>query len=193
MYNLYQSQLRKDIQTIVYKKDSMTISIFGKEYFAIRKPKSFGPIKAEWIQIMGVELPSDKEYVKEELKRVKKELSKKGKIIMLQLGIINEMITFENTSHRSDTFPRDMKHMRLNLQHFICKHYGLKVAFRENMPNSNIIIDLSKPDDQLLMEMNASARQRIKKAFGKKIEFGMAPPDQYKSYYDKRLQTSGNK
>ena len=193
MYNLYQSQLRKDIQTIVYKRPSMTISIFGKEYFALIKDKKFWPIKSQWIQVMGVELPSDKDYVKQELLRVKKELSKKNTNIMLQLGIINEMISFENVSHRSESFSDDMKHMRINLQKFICKHYKLKVAFRENMPNSNIIIDLSKPDETLLMEMNASARQRIRKAFGKKIEFGMAPPDQYKSFYDKWLETSGNK
>lgn len=193
MYNLYQSQLRQDIQTIVYRRPSMTIRLFGKEYFALIKDKKFWPIKSQWIQVMGVELPSDKDYVKQELLRVKKELSKKNTNIMLQLGIINEMISFENVSHRSESFSDDMKHMRINLQKFICKHYKLKVAFRENMPNSNIIIDLSKPDETLLMEMNASARQRIRKAFGKKIEFGMAPPDQYKSFYDKWLETSGNK
>lgn len=41
MYNLYQSQLRKDIQTIVYERPYMTINIFGKDHFAIRKPKAF--------------------------------------------------------------------------------------------------------------------------------------------------------
>ena len=193
MYNLYQSQLRQDIQTIVYQKPSMTIRLFGKDYFALIKDKSFGPVKAQWIQVMGVQLPNDKEYVKQELLRVKKELGKKGTNIMLQLWIINEMISFENVSHRSESFQDDMKHMRLNLQKFMCKYYKFKVAFRENMPNSNIIIDLSKPDDKLLMEMNASARQRIKKAFGKNIEFGMAPPDQYRSFYDKWLETSGSK
>jgi uncharacterized protein YcgL (UPF0745 family) len=85
MYNLYQSQLRKDIQTIVYEKPSFTVKLFGKDYFAIRKTKNFGPIKADRIQIMGVELPTDREYVTTELKRVKKELSKQGRHIMLQL------------------------------------------------------------------------------------------------------------
>jgi hypothetical protein len=85
MYNLYQSQLRKDIQTVVYEKPSFTVRLFGKDYFAIRKPKKFGPIKADRIQIMGVELPTDRDYVLGELKRVKKELSKQGRHIMLQL------------------------------------------------------------------------------------------------------------
>lgn len=193
MYNLYQSKLRRDIQTIVYKRPSMTITIFGKEYFALIKDKKFWPIKSQWIQIMGVELPSDKEYVKQELLRVKKELSTKRTNIMLQLGIINEMISFENVSHRSESFQDDMKHMRLNLQKFICKNYKLKVAFRENMPMSDIIIDLSKTDEQLLKEMNSWAQSRIKKALKKEIEFGMAGPDQYKLFYDKRVETSGDK
>ena len=171
----------------------MTVNIFGKDYFAIIKPKKIGPIKAQWIQIMGVELPTDREYVIAEIKRVKKELSKKQTNILLQLGIVNEMISFENVSHRSDDFQLDMKHMRLNLQNFLQKHYKFKVAFRENMPMSDIIIDVSKPDDQLLQEMNSGSRQRIKKAIGKEIEFGMAAPDQYDLFYQKWKETSGDK
>ena len=193
MYNLYQSQLRQDIQTIVYQRPSMKVNIFGKEYFAIVKPKSFGPIKAQWIQIMGVDLPNDKNYVLSELKRVKKELAQKQTNIMLQLGIVNEMISFENVSHRSEEFQADMKQMRINLQNFLKKHYKFKVAFRENMPMSDIIIDVSKPDDQLLQEMNSGSRQRIKKAIGKQIEFGMASPDQYDLFYQKWKETSGDK
>jgi len=171
----------------------MTISLFGKEYFALIKDKKIGPITSQWIQIMGVELPNDKAYVKQELLRVKKELRTKRSTIMLQLGIINEMISFENISHRSDSFQDDMRHMRINLQKFICKNYRLKVSFRENMPMSDILIDLSKTDEQLLKEMNSGAQSRIKKALKKEIEFGMAAPDQYKLFYDKWVETSGDK
>lgn len=86
-----------------------------------------------------------------------------------------------------------MGQMRLNLQDFLCTTYGLKVAFRENMPNSDIIIDLSKTDEQLLNEMNSGSRQRIRKAMSKQIEFGMASPDQYPLFYKKRVETSGVK
>lgn len=192
MYNLYQSKLRRDIQTIVYKRPSMTINLFGKEYFALIKDKKIWPIRSQWVQILWVELPSNKDYVKQELQRVQKELRRSGNI-MLQLGIVNEMISFENVSHRSESFQDDMKHMRTNLQKFICQHYKLKVAFRENMPMSDIIIDLSKSDQQLLEEMNSGAKSRIKKALKKEIEFGMAAPDQYTLFYEKRVETSGDK
>ncbi len=112
---------------------------------------------------------------------------------MLQLGIINEMIRFENVSHRSEGFADDMKQMRLNVQKFMRTYYWLKVAFRENMPMSDIIIDLSKSDELLLKEMNSWAQSRIKKALKKEIEFGMAAPDQYPLFYEKRVETSGDK
>ena len=168
----------------------MTIRLFGRDYFALIKDKSFGPLKTQWIQIMGVDLPNDRQYVIDELKRVKKELSSKKTNIMLQLGITNEMISFENVMHRSEEFTDDMKHMRLNLQKFLCKHYKFMVAFRENMPMSDILIDLSKSDEQLLEEMSGGSRQRIKKAIGKQIEFGMAAPDQYELFYAKWKETS---
>lgn len=191
MYNLYQSQLRKDIQTIIYRKPTFTVEIFGKEYFGTIKEKKIGPRTLKWYQVMGVELPSDKEYVRSEIARIKKEFRKKW--MFFQLGIVNEIISFENVSHRSEEFKEDMMHMRNNLQTFLCENYGFRVAFRENMPNSDIIIDVSKPDEQLIEEMNSGSRQRIRKAIGKQIEFGMAAPDQYPLFYKKRVETSGVK
>ena len=109
------------------------------------------------------------------------------------MGIINEIISFENVSHRSNEFKEDMKQMRLNLQKFLCTQYGVKVAFRENMPNSDIIIDISKTDEQLLADMNSGSRQRIKKALKKEIGFSMASPDEYELFYQKRVETSSDK
>ncbi|MEI7919271.1 MAG: hypothetical protein WCH65_03565 [bacterium] len=77
MYNLYQSQLRKDIQTIIYRKPTFTVELFGKEYFGTIKEKKIGPRILKWYQVMGVELPSDKEYVRSEIARIKKEFRKK--------------------------------------------------------------------------------------------------------------------
>ena len=83
--------------------------------------------------------------------------------------------------------------MRLKLQEILCADYGFKIAFRENMPNSDITADVSKTDEQLFAEMNSGAKSRIKKAMKSNIAFTVATPDQYKSFYDKRLETSGNK
>jgi len=77
MYNLYQSKLRKDIQQEVYRNPTFTAKIFGKEYFGTIKVKNIGPRKLQRYQIMGVELPSDKEYVRSEIANIKKQFRKK--------------------------------------------------------------------------------------------------------------------
>jgi len=191
MYNLYQSQLRKDIQHEVYRKPMCTVKLFGKEYFWSIKEKKIWPLITRRYQIMGVELPNDPEYVKKELAHLTQSFKKKW--IFFQLGIVNEIISFENVSHRSEEFKDDMKYMREHLQKFLCKQYNLRVAFRENMPNSDIIIDVSKTDQQLLEEMNSGSKQRIKKALKKEIGFSMATPDEYELFYKKRVETSGQK
>jgi hypothetical protein len=77
------------------------------------------------------------------------------------------MISFDNVSHRSDSFKDDMKQMRLNLREYICKNFNLENSFRENMPQSDILIDLNKTDDELIQEMNSGCKDRIKKAVKK--------------------------
>jgi len=192
-YNFYQSKLRRDIQEIVYQKPVFTVDLFGKEYFGTIKTKKIWPIKTQRYQVMWVVLPDDKEFVCKEIKKLKHKFSDKKTNIFFQLWLINEIISFENVSHRSESFKDDMKQMRLNIRHYLCHTYHLKNSFRENMPQSNILIDLSKTDEQLMDEMNSGCKDRIKKAIKKWIEFGMATPDQYKLFYDKWIETSSDK
>lgn len=193
MYNLYQTKIRKDINEKVYKKPSFVIDLFWKQYFGLIKTKSWWPFKTQWYQIMWVDLPDDKNYVKLELDRIRKEYSKKKSNILFQFGFINEIIRFENVWHRSDEFKNDMRTIRLNIREFICSNFGLQVAFRENMPQSNIIYDITKPDELLLSEMNSGCKERVKKAIKKWIYFGIASPDWYDLFYEKWLETVGNK
>ena len=76
MYNLYQSHMWKDIQYKVYGKPSMEVSLFGRTYTATikRKKLPFG-LSVQWVQILGVDIPSDKKYVREELAKLKKQFS----------------------------------------------------------------------------------------------------------------------
>jgi hypothetical protein len=60
-----------------------------------------------------------------------------------------------------------MRTIRLNIREFICSNFDIKLAFRENMPQSNIIYDITKSDDQLLLEMNSGCKERVKKAIKK--------------------------
>ncbi len=193
MYNLYQTKLRRDINEKVYKKPYFVIEIFWKQYFGLIKTKSWWPFKTQWYQVMWVELPDDKIYVNSEIERIKKEYSKNKSNILFQFGFINEIIRFENVWHRSDEFKNDMRKIRLNIREFICSNFALKVAFRENMPQSNIVYDITKTDEQILSEMNSGCKERVKKAIKKWIYFGIASPDRYDLFYEKRLETAGGK
>lgn len=193
MYNLYQSQLRQDIQTKVYNKSYFFVDLFGKKYFWLVHEKKLWPIKLKWLQIMWVELPSDKNYVKSELKRLKEKYINEKWVIFIQLCFLNEIIRFENCGQRDEKFVDDMRTMRLNLRKEITHDFGLQVAFRENMPQANIVYDITKSDEELMKDMNSGCKERIKKAIKKWVDFGIATPDQYDLFYEKWIEVSGDK
>ncbi|MCF7834927.1 peptidoglycan bridge formation glycyltransferase FemA/FemB family protein [Candidatus Gracilibacteria bacterium] len=192
-YNIYQTKLWRDINEKVYKKPSFVIKLFEKEYFGLIKTKRIGPFKLNWYQIMGVELPDNEEFVLHELDKIRKKYSKNKRNILFQLGFINEIIRFENVGRRSDDFKSDMRSIRLNIRELINTKFNLNVSFRENMPQSNIVYDVTKKDEQLLAEMNSGCKERVKKAIKKGIYFGIASPDWYDIFYNKWLETVGNK
>jgi len=185
--------LRKDIQTKIYEKPCFTINLFGKEYFWLIKEKKIWPFKTRWLQIMWIDLPTDKDYVRKELANLKKKYSKEKGVIFVQLCLLNEIIRFENVWIRTGNFSEDMKNMRLSIRKQMFDNYWLEVAFRENMPQANIIYDITKSDEELISEMNSGCKERIKKAIKKWIEFGVASPDQYELFYDKWKELWGAK
>jgi len=142
---------------------------------------------------MGVDLPTDKDYVRSELSKLKNIYAKEKWVIFVQLCLLNEIIRFENVWLRADNFSDDMKNMRLSIRKQISDNYWLEVAFRENMPQANIIYDITKSDDELISEMNSWCKERIKKAIKKGVEFGIASPDQYWVFYDKWKELGGTK
>ncbi len=205
MYNLYQSQLRKNIQTWIYEKPYFTIQLFGKEHFGLIKEKKIWPFTTRWLQIMGVEFPTikatwelDQKYINSELKRIKAQYKnkkdKKNKwTILIQLCLLNEIEQFENQWKKSPDFIEEIRTKRLNLRNKIEQDHWLQVAFRENMPQANIVYDITKLDDELMAEMNSWCRARVKKAIKSWIEFCVATADQYDLFYEKRVELSGTK
>jgi len=190
VYNLYQSNLRKDIQTKIYDKPHFTVKLFGKEHFWLIKEKKVWIFKTRWLQIMWVVLPTDKEYVRSELQKLQEKYKKEKWVIFVQLCLLNEIIRFENVWVRSDSFLNDMKEMRLQVRQQMKDLYWLETAFRENMPQANIVYDITKSDEDLIKEMNSGCKERVKKAIKKGIEFGVASPDQYDLFYQKWVELS---
>lgn len=119
---------------------------------------------------MGLQLPDDWTQVRAELKKLKKTFGKSRGNLFFQLGIVNEITSFDNARAREQNIVGKVKSMRLHLRKLIKKETPLKLAFKENMPQTTIMINLKKTDEQLLEEMNSGCAQRIKKAIKKGIK-----------------------
>jgi len=193
MYNLYQSKLRQDIQVQVYKKDTCMLKIFNKEYFCLVKSKKVWPFVLKRYQVMWIELPEDEKLVRKEISKIKSEYKKDRKNISFQLGLNNEIIGFENVSHRSKEFTEDMRQMRINVREHLTKKYNLQLTIRENMPQCEIFYDITRTDEELLSEMNSWAKERIKKWMKKWVIFERLEPGQYEDFYQERLKIAGSK
>ncbi len=189
--SLYQSQLRKDIQGMVYRNPLVTVELFGKEYFGTIKTKKIWPFTTKRYQIMGIELPDDISYVQKELDKLRKLFRRKW--FFFQLGVINEIVHFDNSMKRCPEFDQDMHDFRVGLQKIFHDNYGLQTAFRENMPQASIVYDVTKSDDELLKEMDESCRKRVRKAKEQGMQFRIIERDAYEEFFAKRQKTADAK
>jgi lipid II:glycine glycyltransferase (peptidoglycan interpeptide bridge formation enzyme) len=111
----------------------------------------------------------------------------------VQFGIINELTQFDNYINKQEGFIEQVKQQRIAKQNSLSLDFGLTASFRENMPLSNIIYDVTKTDEQLMSEMNSGCRERIKKAIKNSLNFRLAHPDEYDIFYQKRCDLGGKK
>lgn len=109
------------------------------------------------------------------------------------MGITNEIISFENSSQKSDEFKQDMKEFRLGIQKILNADYKILPAFRENMPTAGIIYETNKSDEDLLKDMNESCRKRTKKAIAQGLEYRIIEQKEYEIFFAKRQKTADAK
>ena len=103
---------------------------------------------------------------------------------------MNEILTIYNISHRSGDFEAGMRTTRLKLEQWMYTQTGLIPSFRENMPLATVVIDTNKDDQTLLNEMNSGAKSHVRKAINKDIDFHIAAPSEYESFYEERYKVS---
>jgi len=193
MYNFYQTKLWTDLSEKVYEKKMFKETLFWQEYIWIIKEKKIWPVTTRWYQILWVIVPDDMEVVKKEARRLKKKYNNKFGNILFQLWIINPMVQFANIAHRSKAFKDDMKNMRLSIREWVRHGSWLKPSFKENMPEANIVYDITKSDEQLLDEMNSWCKERVKKSMRKWATFRVADPSEYEKFYKDWKHLAWNK
>lgn len=193
MYSLYQSPIRETLQAEIYEKPHGFTRIFGKEYFYLIKQKKIWPFTFREFQAIGLEMPSNRSEVRKGLKKLRKEFGKKWGNIFFQLGFINEITSFDNARAREQNIVGKVRSMREHTRKLIHKETPLKLAFKENMPQTTIMINLSKSDEQLLSEMNSGCADRVKKAIKKGIKVRLWDHDDYDTFFEKWQITAGGK
>ena len=193
MYGLYQSKVWQRLQIEIYKKPHGFITLFGKEYFYLIKQKKIWFLTFREFQIMGIEFPDNWEEVRQELKKVKKYFSKSRTNIFFQFGIINEITSFDNARAREENIVWKVKQMRLHTRSTVQAETPLKLSFKENMPQSTIMIKLDKTDDELLNEMNSGCATRIRKAIKKGTKVRLWTPEDYETFFKKWQTTADGK
>lgn len=139
---------------------------------------------------MGLEIPDDRNKVREELAKVKHYFGKQWGNIFFQFGIVNEITSFDNARAREQDIIGKVKGMRLHIREQISKETGMKLAFKENMPQSTITIKLAKSDEELLAEMNSGCADRVKKAIKKGVKVRLSNPDDDQIFFDKWQNTA---
>lgn len=194
MYNLYQSQLRKDIQSGVYKKIYHSIPLFDQEYNAVIRSRKIWPVTIQRIQILWVQRPEDKQYIKSQLKIFSTYIRKQyPHVVFVQFGLLNEIIHFSNRAEKRPNFEQDMRINRELLHTYMQERYGLRAAFRENMPQANVVYDVKHTDEELIADMNKWCKARVKKSLKSDITFNVAPWEYYDEFYKQRVRLAGSK
>ncbi|HMT01102.1 MAG TPA: peptidoglycan bridge formation glycyltransferase FemA/FemB family protein [Candidatus Absconditabacterales bacterium] len=192
-HNFFQSTVRKNLNETVYGNKIFQAVLLGKNYRGVIKEQKRGPFVFKWFQILGVEFGADLGNLKklrQELTELKKKLASDRKCLFLQLGIIDPIATFPSEQIKEEQFSETIKKLRCEVEKNITQKLHFLVAFRENLPPSTIVLDLSKSIEQLEAGMNQSCRQRVRKASKHNLFFSIAQKDERDIFYDKWKEIS---
>lgn len=190
--SLYQSQIRKTIQEEIYQKPSFTIKLLGKDYFWTIKTKNIWPIKFKRYQILWFDLPKNYKDTKQIIQKIKSEFWNNWTNIFFQLGITTPIKTFD-VKNIDNELSTSLRKTRLSIRNSMEKDYNIIHSFRENLPESWIIYDLNKTDEEFIKDMNKASSVRTKKAIKNEIWFRAIKKDEYSKFYDKRQKTANKK
>ena len=191
--SLYQSPIRKTIQKDIYKKPTFSVNIFGREYFWTIKTKWLFGIQFKRYQILWVDVELDNDAINEAVKSIQEQFWNSWKNLFFQWGVTNEIVKFDIKDHKEPAFAVELRAARCFLRSHFETAYDLIFSFRENMPESGIVYDLTKNNETLLSEMNKASKDRTKKWIKNNIEFRAAEEVDYEEFYQKRQETAGKK
>lgn len=193
MYNFYQSAVWRELTKSVYKKPTFDIQLLGRQHFGVIREKKFGPWTFRRFQVLGVEIGEKHEQLKRDIERIKEEYLNTKENVFFQLGIIDPFDGFPCKINKNETVLKAIRLKRNLVQEEMYKFFGVEVGFKENLPNSTIMIDLRKSVDELQKDITSNCKQAIKKAQRHHLTFSHATEGDREDFYEIRRGTASKK
>lgn len=184
MYNFYQSDLWYDLTKNVYRKPTFEIELLGKTHFGVIRDKKVGPWNFTRYQVLGIEIGDQHAQLKKDIERIKQTYLSDKHALLFQLGIIDPFDGFPCKINKNETVLKAIRMKRTITQEEMKELFDLEVGFKENLPNSTIMIDLQKNEDDLRKDVTSNCRQAIKKATRHHLSFCEATPEERDNFYE---------
>ena len=185
--NFYQSDLRRVINTQIYKKPSFETSIAWKKYFGIVKTqRRFGKtLNRYMVHGIDVDVNENNSEFLESVKHVRRDFGSSRGDIFFQFWILDEKQTLETSSLKEDE-----KLVKKILEEKEKKNAQMRETFelvpsrREHMPDTTVVLDISKWIQETRRWYSKSWKRYINKAKKQELSFEIADKRQRGVFWD---------
>jgi len=176
--NFYQNKIWKVISKDIFNKEIFDFYLFWKKYWWVKKTHNKFWLKANWYQILWIEIPTNIEEnrFQNEILSIKKQFSNFNDIFF-QLWFINQL---------SQPYYENRKKIEEKFQN----NYKLYPSIKENMPLATVIVDLQQSEEEIFKSFSKSAKRNIRKAEKEDLYFTTANEKDIEKFYDLWLSTA---
>jgi hypothetical protein len=194
--NFYQSPLWRYINDTIYQKALFEVEILGTSYFGIIKSqKKFGRTFNRYM-VHGVEL-GDMQYYNEDIvqtiEHLRRDFSKQWGDIFFQLGSLDVVDTSATTSVKDTEVAKDVAQKRIYTRSQLRERYSLQPSWREHMPDTTIVIDLSKSLTNIKTDFSSSGKRYYNKAKKQQLSFSQATTTEREQFREVRYTMAYDK
>ncbi len=174
-HTFYQSDIRREINQSVYQKPLFECSFLWEQYFGtIKTQKRLGKelrwYMVQWVEWIDGERKSS--MFVDELEHIKRDYGKSRGDIFFQVWIIQEHGTYETLFTKKDKEFQQQCLVNKGLQDERMRvDYGLVPSWREHMPDTTIILDLSSWIQATRSWYSKSCKRYINKAKKEDLSF----------------------
>ncbi|MBS8121512.1 lipid II:glycine glycyltransferase FemX [Candidatus Vampirococcus lugosii] len=124
------------------------------------------------------------EEFKKNINIIKRDFYKSWGDIYIQFGFNNSIFDIASVELKKEENIENIKKIYENKKSLLNKELGLISSIRENMPPANVIVNISKSEDEIWSNISKNTKNQIKKGKSKGLEFVILSKDNINEFYD---------